>query len=510
MKSIIDLFLNEYPFFMDLLKQHIIVSFISIILAIIFGIGIGIYMTKKPKLATILLSIVNVLYTIPAIALLGFLIGITGVGNTTAVVALTLYALLPVVKSTYVGLMSVDSLIIEAAEGMGSTPNQILYKIMFPLSLPILMSGIRNMVTMTIALAGIASFVGAGGLGVAIYRGITTNNLNMTVVGSLLIAILALVADFLLANIEKRIQVHHGLSKHIKKWVMLIAVLFTVIIGAFYLVPMEKPIHIATKPTTEGYVLGEMLKQLIEEKTDLNVKITHGVGGGTANIHPAVLKGEFDMYPEYTGTAWQVVLKHTEPYYEGKFDVLMKDYHDMFHLAWGNNFGFNDTYGIAVRKEIADQYQLKTYSDLVAIANQLTFGAEYDFYEREDGYKALQKVYDLSFKKTVDMDNGLKYQAIHDGKIDVMTIFTTDGQLSSANIVVLEDDKKLYPSYVAGTVVREDVLMQHPELRKVLALLNHTLDDKTMSELNDKVESKGEKPSDVAKNYLKTLGLIGE
>ena len=146
------------------------------------------------------------MYTIPSIALFGFLIPFSGIGDTTAILALTVYALLPMVRNTYTGITGIDREIIEAARGMGSTPFQILYKIQIPLAFPVILSGLRNMVVMTIALAGIAAFIGAGGLGVAIYRGITTNNGVLTVAGSLLIAVLALLTDWGIGCYETHIK----------------------------------------------------------------------------------------------------------------------------------------------------------------------------------------------------------------------------------------------------------------------------------------------------------------
>ena len=270
----------------------------------------------------------------------------------------------------------------------------------------------------------------------------------------------------------------------------------------------DKTIQIATKPMTEGYILGQMLTELIEQDTDLKVNITNGVGGGTSNIHPAIVKGEFDLYPEYTGTSWEAVLKKEASYDESKFDELQKEYKEKYNLEYVNLYGFNNTYGLAVNKDIAEKYNLKTYSDLAKISNNLIFGAEYDFFEREDGYKELQKVYNMNFKKQIDMDIGLKYQAMKDKKIDVMVIFTTDGQLAISDVVVLEDDKKMYPSYRAGTVVRSEILSEYPELKPVLEKLNNILDDKTMSYLNYQVESEGKKPEDVAREYLQEKGLL--
>jgi osmoprotectant transport system permease protein len=195
-------------FFWELMIEHLQISLISIVIAMAIGLGIGIFISEFQKSSKIVIGVVNFIYTIPSISLLGFLIPLSGIGDTTAIIALTVYALLPMVRNTYTGLTNVNPLLIEAATGMGSTDFQVLVKIKLPLAMPIIIAGIRNMAVMTIALAGIASFIGAGGLGVAIYRGITTNNKAMTLVGSLLIAILAIVVDFLIGVLEKRVNKH--------------------------------------------------------------------------------------------------------------------------------------------------------------------------------------------------------------------------------------------------------------------------------------------------------------
>ena len=507
--QLMKLLTEDFKFFTNLTKEHILISLLAISIASVLGIILGIIISEYRKFSGLILGTVNILYTIPSIALLGFFITITGVGNTTALIALIIYALLPIIRSTYTGIVNINPLIIEASEGMGSTKLQQLFKVKLPLALPVLMSGIRNMVTMTIALAGIASFVGAGGLGVAIYRGITTNNSAMTFLGSLLIAILALVFDFILGLIEKRLTNYKRIKYKINPKLIILG-LFIVIFGAYFSLnsKKDKTINIATKPMTEGYILGQMLTELIEQDTDLKVNITNGVGGGTSNIHPAIVKGEFDLYPEYTGTSWEAVLKKEASYDESKFDELQKEHKEKYNLEYVNLYGFNNTYGLAVNKDIAEKYNLKTYSDLAKVSNNLIFGAEYDFFEREDGYKELQKVYNMNFKKQIDMDIGLKYQAMQDKKIDVMVIFTTDGQLAISDVVVLEDDKKMYPSYRAGTVVRSEILSEYPELKPVLEKLNNILDDKTMADLNYQVESKGKKPEDVAREYLQEKGLL--
>lgn len=502
-------FVENFPFFSDLLLSHIQITIISVVLAIFFGISFGVLISEYKRYSSIILSFVNILYTVPSIALLGFLISITGVGNLTAIIALSIYGLLPIVRSTFVGIENIDPRIIEASEAMGSTKSQILFKMKLPLAFPIIFSAIRNMVTMTIALAGIASFVGAGGLGVAIYRGITTNNKVLILYGSLLIAFLAIVVDLFLGFVEKSI-VSRKKSKKLKLVLSALFVVAVLLVSKFSMIYKKDRINIASKPTTESYILAELTRILIEENTDLSVSVKHGIGGGTANIHPAIVNGDFDIYPEYTGTSWQIVLKEKDEYSESKFDLLKKKYEDNYKLTWKSRFGFNDTYSLGVTKELAEKYNLKTYSDLKKYEGDLTFAAEYDFFEREDGFKGLTDKYKLNFKKRIDMDNGLKYEALLDKKVDVITVFTTDGRLSDDRIVVLKDDLNFYPSYMAGLVIRTEILEKHSELKSILDKFDNILDENTMAKMNYEVETNGKKPEEVARKFLLDRKLIGE
>ena len=199
-------------FFVTCLLEHIRISLTAVLCAGALGIAIGIWISRHKKAAGIILGVINVIYTIPSISLLGFLIPFTGIGNKTAIIALTVYGLLPIVRNTYTGLTNVDASILEVSEGLGADKKQMLLGIRFPLALPVIISGFRNMVVMIIAMGGIASFIGAGGLGSAIYRGITTYNMTLTAAGSLLIALLALLSDFLLSRAEKGVNRRYGIE----------------------------------------------------------------------------------------------------------------------------------------------------------------------------------------------------------------------------------------------------------------------------------------------------------
>ena len=203
LREILSLYADRAGWFGELLLAHIGLALTAIALAGSLGLLIGIGIAQHPRIAPPVIGVCNVLYTIPAISLLGILIPFSGIGNRTAVLALTIYGIMPMVRNTYVGLTSLDPDILEAAEGMGSTQVQALLRVKLPMAAGVILAGVRNMVVMTISVAGIASFVGAGGLGVAIYRGITIYNPAMTAAGSILIALLAIVCDLGLGTLER-------------------------------------------------------------------------------------------------------------------------------------------------------------------------------------------------------------------------------------------------------------------------------------------------------------------
>ncbi|BEP29256.1 ABC transporter permease [Helicovermis profundi] len=202
LKEIFQLYVSRSSFFTKLLVEHIVLTLIAVLLITIIGLFLGILMTKNKLFASLMFALTNFFYTIPSIALFGVLVTITGIGRNSAIIALTIYGVLPIIRNTYVGIMEVDTEIIESAIGMGTTEKELLLKIQLPLALPVIFTGFRTMVIMTIALGGIASFIGAGGLGVAIWRGITTNYPAMTMAGSLLVAGFAIIVDLFLQNIE--------------------------------------------------------------------------------------------------------------------------------------------------------------------------------------------------------------------------------------------------------------------------------------------------------------------
>lgn len=269
-----------------------------------------------------------------------------------------------------------------------------------------------------------------------------------------------------------------------------------------------KKVVIASKPMTEQYILAEMLTQLIEENTDIEVEQKLGIGGGTSNIQPAMENGEIDIYPEYTGTGWLFVLKKdliNDP--NELYEAVKKEYEDKYNIKWLGLYGFNNTFTLTIKKEKADELNIKNYSDLALKSKNLKFGAEYDFYEREDGYKGLEKIYGFKFKDKVELDIGLKYDAISADNVDVINAFSTDAMLKKYNLKVLEDNENFFPSYYATTLVREETLEEYPELEEVLNKLEGMISNEDMIQMNYEVEQEKKDPKEVATKFLISKGL---
>lgn len=274
----------------------------------------------------------------------------------------------------------------------------------------------------------------------------------------------------------------------------------------------QEPVKIATKPMTEQFILGEMLKKLIEEKAGYEVELTKGIGGGTSNIQPAMEKGEFDLYPEYTSSGWILVLGHKagEVSDDKMLAKLQEEYEEKFDMTWVGLYGQNNTYAVVVREDTAKKYNLETCSDLAAVSDQLVFGGNPDYIERADGLPGMSAAYGFQFKEIKDIDIGLKYQALRNGDIDVTNGYTTDAQISQDDVRALKDDKSYQVNYFCSTVVRKDALEKYPKLKETLELMDGILTDQKMAELNYQVEEEGRDEAEVAEELIGLVGLERE
>ncbi|NLY75419.1 MAG: glycine/betaine ABC transporter substrate-binding protein [Firmicutes bacterium] len=266
---------------------------------------------------------------------------------------------------------------------------------------------------------------------------------------------------------------------------------------------------IGSKDFSENITLGEMFAQLIEAHTD--IKVTRKLNmGGTFVCFEAIKNGDIDIYPEYTGTALAAQLKMeviSDP--DEAYRVVAEEFDRQFGVKWLKPLGFNNTYTLAVTDEVYKKYGVETFSDLVKVSKDLVFGAEHEFFDRQDGYDGLVAMYGFTFKgEPKKMNASLKYQAIGSGDIDVTDAFATDGPIKQYNLKVLEDDKGFFPPYYAAPIIRKDTLEDHPELEEVLNRLAWLVDDPTMTELNYQVDVEGKDVEVVVREFLQSKGLL--
>jgi len=264
---------------------------------------------------------------------------------------------------------------------------------------------------------------------------------------------------------------------------------------------------VGAKPFAEQYILGNMIAELLKAKGNVDVDTSKIGMGQTEMLAPAMEKGEIDIYPEYTGTAWMVVLK--QPLEKDK-NVIFNKTKDMYaskwNIQWMPPVGFNDTFALAVTADFAKEHNLKTISDLAKM-DGLTLLGDPNAFTREDEYPGLEKTYGLKGQSKV-VDVNFYYEALKQKQADVALVFSTDGRLKQYNLVVLEDDKSFFPPYQCAVMVRGDILKKNPKVQEALAPLNGLLNDTTMVDLNYQVEVEKKDPAEVAKAFLKSKGLI--
>jgi osmoprotectant transport system substrate-binding protein len=269
------------------------------------------------------------------------------------------------------------------------------------------------------------------------------------------------------------------------------------------------PIKVGSKDFTEEFIVGEMYALMLENE-GFKVERKHNLGG-TPVAQAAITKGDIDIYPEYTSTGLLTVLKK-EPIADPAqvYSTVKSEYEQQFKLTWLTPSPFNDTNGLATTQAVAEKYGLKTYSDLAAKASELRFGGPAEFAEREDGIKGLAKTYGGFVPKELkQLGTGpLRYDALKNGDIDVVVVFTTDARIASDKLVVLQDDKTFYPIYNIAPVVRQDTLQNNPKITDALNKLAPMLTDDVITDLNAQVDIEGKEFAAVAKAFLDQAGLL--
>jgi len=489
---------------LTLFGQHLMLIGMSTIVAILIGVPAGIAAARLPRLGRAVVGIVNVAQTIPSLALLGFLLPlplIGGVGPRVAVTALILYALLPIVRATVVGLNSVDPVVRAAGVAMGMTSRQLLLIVELPLALSSIVSGIRVATVIGVGTATIAAAVGAGGLGDYIFRGLATVDTTMILAGAIPAALLALAADALLTVVERALGAGRG-----RRWRMPVAVTGVAIVSALLvagIVAARQPdtVIVGSKNFTEQVILGELLAQRLERE---GVRVTRKLNlGGTFICDQALRSGSIDVYAEYTGTALSAIFK--EPIGGGREDVMARTRrrYAASGITLASRFGFENTFAVLVRAGDAARYQLSRISDLRRVAATFQPGFGFEFVARQDGYAGLTAKYDLAFSRPPRaMDLSLMYKALADGDVDVVAGDATSALIDVLDLTMLEDDLRYFPPYDAVALARTPTLLRRPEVARALASLDGAITVEDMRAMNRAVDVDKKPVATVAREFL--------
>lgn len=503
MNKLILTFLEKKDELFSGIVEHIQISFIALIIALIIAIPLGIYLSYHKKLANIVIAINGVIQTIPSLAILALLIPIVGIGRKPAIIALILYALLPILHNTYTGIAGVDPMYMVTSRALGMNKFQQLTKVQLPLAMPVIMTGVRTAAVLIIGTATLASLVGAGGLGKLILLGLDRNNNYLILLGAIPAALLAILFDFIFKQLEK-------LS--IKKiLIFLILITFACLFGSissFNNTKKDKLI-ISGKLGSEPEILINMYKILIEENSKIGVELKPGLGK-TSFVFNALKNGDIDIYPEFSGTAVFTFLNETpvNNNAEDVFNQAQKGMETKFKMVMLKPMKYNNTYAIAVSKKFADENNLKTISDLVRVKDKIKAGFTREFNDREDGYPGLKKLYQFEIPNIKEFEPKLRYVAVQSGDINLVDAYSTDPELAQYNMVILKDDKHLFPPYQGSPMMREETLKKYPKLRNILEKISGKISDEEMSTMNYRVSVKGEKAEDVAREYLRNAGII--
>ena len=503
----------------DYAAAHLNLVVEAILIAVALGVPLGIAAMRSRWLERTVIGSANILQTVPSLALLGFFLALFQgtIGKPPALAALVVYALLPIIKNTILGLRGIDRGVAEAALGLGMTRWQRLTLVELPLAVPIILGGVRVAAVAAVGMATIAAAIGAKGLGSYIFRGVQLNSTPLILLGSIPAALLALACDAALGEAEHALDPTRARRSRLRG--LLAALAIAALVGAAAwggrddfrgLLTADRPIVIGSKDAPESLILANMLADLVEDRTHL--KVTRRLNlGGTLICYNALKSGGLDAYVEYTGTALTTILK--EPPRYDPADVLRR-VREVALKRDGvdclDSLGFDNTFAILMRKEQADRLGIRRLSDLRARQDEIRPGFGPEFMSRPDGYPALVRAYDLKFPQAPrELDRNLLYQAVAAGTLDLAAGDSTDGRIAAFGLVALEDDRRCFPPYEAAPLVNAASLRKHPGLRDALNSLAGKLDAPTMRRLNREVDERHRDPAEVAREYLESGGLLG-
>ncbi|OPA77098.1 glycine/betaine ABC transporter permease [Campylobacter pinnipediorum subsp. pinnipediorum] len=495
---------NERKFeLFEAVLEHLQISLSSLLIAIAIAVPMAILISNNKKITEIVLQVTGIFQTIPSLALLGLFIPLFGIGAVPAVIALVIYSLFPIVQNTITGLNEINPSLKEAAEAFGMTKWEKLKKFELAIAIPVIISGIQTATVMIIGTATLAALIGAGGLGRFVLLGIDRNNTSLILIGAISSALLAILFSV-------------GIRFLRKQNIKLVAfALFTMVLslGLSFLPTMENQnnkIIIAGKLGVEPEILINIYKEIITNNSDIKVELKPNFGK-TSFLYEALKSGDIDMYPEFSGTVVKSLLKKqpltlsNDP--QEVYEIARDGIKTQDDLAFLKPMEFQNTYAVAVKSGLVKEYGLKNISDLRRVSDKFVAGFTLEFNDRKDGNLGLKTEYGLNLKvKTVEP--ALRYKAIENNEVQIIDAYSTDSELRQYDLVVLNDDKHIFPPYQGAPLIKENTLKKYPKLKSMLEVLAGHISTKDMSDMNYAVRAKGRLAKDVAREYLIKNNLI--
>lgn len=489
----------------DYLGQHLLLTLTALGLGVGLSLPLAIAITRLRWLQGPVLMLASIVQTIPALALLALMVPLLRrIGFLPAVIALTLYSMLPVIRNTVTGIQEVDPSLLEAGRGLGMTDGQLLRRVQLPLALPVIIAGIRTATVWVVGMATLSTPVGATSLGNYIFSGLQTQNYAAVLMGCLAAAALALLLDGLIRLLEvgamrrsRPLLAAAGLGLSA---VCLLGIAPMLLGGPAG--PTVRPVVIGAKTFTEQYVLAQLLRdRLVADGYAARMR----AGLGSTVAFDALRSGEIDLYVDYTGTIWANYMRRTNN--PGREAILagVRDWLEEEHgIRVAASLGFENTYALAMTSARASALSVRSIADLSTHARGLRLAGDYEFFARPE-WTALENLYGLNFRSLVSMDSTLMYPALVAEEVDVISAYSTDGRIAAFDLAVLDDPRGALPPYDAVVLLAPGAEGRWPGLAVQLAELNNAISPDAMRNANRAVDIDGESVSVAAGRLAQSL-----
>jgi osmoprotectant transport system permease protein len=498
---------NAWALLPSYLSQHVVLSAAAMALGLVVSLALVVAAVRSARVRWPVLAFASLVQTVPSLALLAlfyplllalsevadgiFGAGFSALGFLPSLLALALYSMLPVIRNGVAGILNIDPAVIEAARGVGMTDWQRLWRVELPLAAPMLMAGIRTAAVWVIGAATLSTPVGQVSLGNYIFSGLQLQDWVSVLFGCVAAAALALVVDQLLGMIET------GLARRSRARVAAGVAALAIGIAAAAL-PLDRGTAasyvVGGKNFSEQFILAELMTGRIAEAGGSAVQRT---GLGSAVVFAALASGDIDVYVDYSGTLWANVMRRTDvPRREPMLAELRTWLAEEHGIVMLGTLGFENAYGLAMRRERAEQLGIATIADLAAHASELSMGGDLEFFSRPE-WGALQSTYGLAFASRREFEPTFMYRAVEGGEVDVISAFTSDGRIAANDLLVLADPAGAILPYDAIVLIAQK--RAHDDvLHRALAPLVGAIPLALMQEANYRVDRERDKETPAA------------